>query len=163
MGPLPQDIQPPPANEEDALTDGYYAVDRILAHKYDRNTLKFLVKWKNCADELNEWVPQSRVTQEAKEEYKKTPEYLACKADIERQQAERAEKAQQREQRAQQNRQPQPGARRSERLARVNQLTGQSQEQVSGRIHVLRIQTFIQRARFQMTRDQGDTAMPVQE
>lgn len=93
VGPLPRERHVPPVTESDALAAGYHAIDRIVAHKYDRGTLKFLVKWENCSDDLNEWVPQSKVTDAAKESYKLTPEYEQCKAHIQQQKDERAAKA----------------------------------------------------------------------
>jgi hypothetical protein len=152
VGPPPAHIITPPATVEDTLSAGYYPVERILAHKYDKRTLKFLIKWQNCPDEMNEWVSQSRVTEEAKNEYKRTPEYLACKDKIQQEQAEREAKAQ-----AQQQPQParheQPALRRSARTAaRVNTFTGNTSDSKPGPIFVYQIQTFLTRLRDQLTR-----------
>ena len=138
---------------EDTLSSGYYPVERILAHKYDHRTLKFLIKWQNCPDEMNEWVPQSRVTEEAKNEYKQTPEYAACKEKIQQQQAQRALRTPAPRTSLEQS--AHTTLRRSARTAaRVNQLTGQPNTDVTGQIFVLRIQTFVARLQDQLNRDQ---------
>ena len=102
---------------------------------------------------MNEWVPQSRVTEEAKNEYKQTPEYAACKEKIQQQQAQRALRTP--APRTSPEQSAHTTLRRSARTAaRVNQLTGQPNTDVTGQIFVLRIQTFVARLQDQLNRDQ---------